>query len=82
MKLPIQRLFSGFVSIDAALGKLPGIMTTHPPGPEDLAVIIRQHDTYVGPKPIRVYHTHSPKLSAIEPKPLGYSNRTPDTPRA
>jgi hypothetical protein len=65
LELPKHGLLRRFVGLDAALGKLPGVLA-NAPAPEEAALGICQYDTDVGPEAIRVYQFRFPK-SDISP---------------
>ena len=54
-----QRLNRRFLSLYAALRKLPGILT-HTPAPKETALGVAQNDAHVGSKTFRVYQGGSP----------------------
>lgn len=54
-ELTIKRLLGTFVSFDAALGKLPGVLSD-PARPQHLAVVVGQDDADIRPKSIGIDH--------------------------
>src|SRR3990167_4480496 len=55
MQFAIESLFRGFVLGNAALGKLPRVLS-HPACPQHLALSIRQYDPDVWPESVLIYH--------------------------
>ena len=52
----VHRLFGGFVLVDAALGKLPGILA-NALGPEEFALIVAENNSDIWPETIRINHS-------------------------
>lgn len=54
-KFAVKRVHGGFVTFDAALGKLPRILPD-PPRPQDLVLLVGEDYADVGSESVRINH--------------------------
>ena len=62
MQFAVQRLFGRFASVNAALGKLPGVTAAHAARPEHLTMVVRQHYSYIRTEAVGVNHFALPPI--------------------
>src|SRR5690606_18302969 len=56
VKLAIERLLCAFTLLNAALGKLPRVVSANAPGPENLGLGIDENDPDIGAETFRIDH--------------------------